>query len=490
MPGSPRAGGLRMIKTQDMHRTLQYLILGADLAWIVTCLSTTQLHYADQQQTLWSFVRNPAVITASAVWIALYIRKGLAGFRQGWYPPTMVAQVIVAITYLLVSLCALAIVLHHHYSLGSALLLALLLAAGFIVNRYIAHWLIDSHLHRRAKRRVIILGSGRMVRELVHKIGRHPELCMEVAGVLFPSDGERWEEHVDSSSHTVSLRTLNILDRLQHENAHELILVEPIPPGSETEQLLSSCREAGLKIHLLPQQYELYLSKARLMEIEDVPLLSLQEQRLSAVSVQVKRLVDFVGAAGLVILSSPLLLASALLLQCSKGTALRTERRCGQDGSAFEMYRLNITRDQDNVNAFERFLVQFSFTEFPQLFNVLKGEMSLVGPRPEAPERVKHYSMWQRQRLTVKPGLTGLAQVHGFREQHSSEEKAHFDLQYIFHWSLFLDLCLILQTGWTLLQRIVREHRMVIPSLLAPLPTVNFELGRICDADSTQSGTD
>jgi lipopolysaccharide/colanic/teichoic acid biosynthesis glycosyltransferase len=402
----------------------------------------------------------------------------------------MVAQVIVAITYLLVSLCALAIVLHHHYSLDSALLLALLLAAGFIVNRYIAHWLIDSHLHRRAKRRVIILGSGRMVRELVHKISRHPELCMEVAGVLFPSDGERWEEHVDSSSHTVSLRTLNILDRLQHENAHELILVEPIPPGSETEQLLSSCREAGLKIHLLPQQYELYLSKARLMEIEDVPLLSLQEQRLSEVSVQVKRLVDFVGAAGLVTLSSPLLLVSALLLQCSKGTALRTERRCGQDGSAFEMYRLNITRDEDNLNAFERFLVQFSFTEFPQLFNVLKGEMSLVGPRPEAPERVKHYSMWQRQRLTVKPGLTGLAQVHGFREQHSSEEKAHFDLQYIFHWSLFLDLCLILQTGWTLLQRIVREHRMVIPSLLAPLPTVNFELGRICDADSTQSGTD
>jgi len=481
------------MKIEDMNRTLHYLILTADLAWIVVCLSITQIlgnNFAAQPQTLWSLVHDPTIIAMSAVWITLYLRKDLAGFRQGWYSATVVAQVIVGVGYLLTSLCVPAFILHQHYPRKSLLSMAFLLTAGFIAIRYTAHAMIHSHLHRRSIRRVIIVGNGPMVRELLKKISRHPELCMEVVGVLFPSDSERAEEHFRLGSNTVMLRTLNVLDILRHEHAHELILVEPIPPGPETEQLISSCREAGLKVHLVPQQYELYLSKAQLMEIEDVPLLSLQEHTLSSVSLHIKRVLDSIGAAALVCLSAPLLLASVIFLSLRKKEALRKEQRCGQDGSRFWMYRLNIDRDGTTFEAFERFLIQFSFTELPQLFNVLKGDMSLVGPRPETPERVKHYSMWQRQRLSVKPGLTGLAQVHGFREQHSSEEKAHFDLQYIFHWSLFLDLCLILQTGWTLVQRIVQEHRIVIPSLLNNLPGVNLELRRICNADSTQSGTD
>src|SRR5260370_32946325 len=132
------------------------------------------------------------------------------------------------------------------------------------------------------------------------------------------------------------------------------------------------------------------------------------------------------------------------------------------------MCRLNIDRDCVNVNNYERFLAQFSFTELPELWNVLKGDMSLVGPRPEPRERVKHYSIWQRQRLSVTPGLTGLAQVNGLREDHSSEEKAHFDLQYIFHWSLFLDLSLLLQTVWTLLGRVTGEDMLCVTPVANP----------------------
>lgn len=471
---------------------MDYSILGADLAWIAICVCITPVFdgSALQQSAWWSILCDPITVAAFALWAALSLTKGLTGFRQGWHPPAIVAQVVVGVIYLLAALCTLRLIVHHHYSPSSPLFLAFLLATGFIVIRYGAHWLIESHLHKRGRRRVIILGSGRMVQELVKKIHRHPELSIEVAGVLFPSDEGRVEERLSLGSETVSIPTLNILDRLRHENAQELILVEPVPPGSETEQLLSSCREAGLRIHVLPQQYELYLSKARLTEIEDVPLLSLEERSLDAISVQTKRLIDLIGSLTLTIFGGPLLLVSALFLRRSKGKGLRKELRCGQNGTSFWMYRLNVEREKNATDAFERFLVQFSLSELPQLFNVLKGEMSLVGPRPEAPERVKHYSVWQRQRLTVKPGLTGLAQVHGFREQHSSEEKAHFDLQYIFHWSLFLDLCLILQTGWTLLQRIVQEHKGVIPSLLKPLPGMNLEMGRICDADSAQSGTD
>jgi lipopolysaccharide/colanic/teichoic acid biosynthesis glycosyltransferase len=489
-----RAGRLIMMKkTEDMNRVLQFVTLVADLLWIVICLWITHFllrNPAPGLHTLWSCFYDPVTIVACSVWTALCVTKRLAGFHRGWYPPAVVAQTIVGVIYVLISSSVTALLEHHTYSERSMLYLAFLLMSGLSAIRYVAHWFVDSHLHVRTKRRVIILGNGRMVCELVKKINRHPELCMEVSGVLFPSDTERDEEQLSFGTETVSLRTLNILGRLQSENIRDLILIDPVPPGAETEQLLSSCREAGVRMHVVPQQYELYLSKARLTEIEDVPLLSLEEHTLPAIRVRVKRSLDLFGAACLLVLCAPFLMFSALFLRWNKGRTIRTELRCGQDGKPFWMYRLNVERNENQLGVFERFLVQFSVTELPQLFNVLKGEMSLVGPRPEAPEQVKHYSMWQRQRLTVKPGLTGLAQVYGFREQHSSEEKAHFDLQYLFHWSLFLDLCLILQTGWTLLLRIVQEHRIVIPSLLKPLPAVNLEIGRICNADSAHSGTD
>jgi lipopolysaccharide/colanic/teichoic acid biosynthesis glycosyltransferase len=160
-------------------------------------------------------------------------------------------------------------------------------------------------------------------------------------------------------------------------------------------------------------------------------------------------------------------MSCALALYRKKGAAFRREIRCGKDGIPFWMCRLNIDRDSANLDNYERVLSRFSLTELPQLWNVLKGQMSLVGPRPEPPERVKHYSMWQSQRLTVTPGLTGLAQVNGLREEHSSQEKAHFDLQYISHCSVFLDLSLLLQTGWALFARIVDADRLTVPPILS-----------------------
>ena len=124
------------------------------------------------------------------------------------------------------------------------------------------------------------------------------------------------------------------------------------------------------------------------------------------------------------------------------------------------MWRLNSGRNGQKLSRSELILRQLSITELPQLWNVLSGEMSLVGPRPESPERVKHYSDWQRERLQVKPGMTGLAQVHGLREQHSSEEKASFDLQYMLHPSPFLDISLLLQTLWTLMGRLLRLRQL------------------------------
>jgi lipopolysaccharide/colanic/teichoic acid biosynthesis glycosyltransferase len=152
------------------------------------------------------------------------------------------------------------------------------------------------------------------------------------------------------------------------------------------------------------------------------------------------------------------MLAAAALLKLKKGRAFCAERRLGKNGAYFHIYRLNSPRTGASPSGVERLLQTLSVTELPQLFNVLRGDMSVVGPRPEGLDCALRYTDWHRQRLKAKPGMTGLAQVYGLRHQHSSEDKTRYDLQYILHQSLFQDISLLLQTGWTLIQRMFRTQ--------------------------------
>jgi lipopolysaccharide/colanic/teichoic acid biosynthesis glycosyltransferase len=147
------------------------------------------------------------------------------------------------------------------------------------------------------------------------------------------------------------------------------------------------------------------------------------------------------------------------------------------------MYRLNVERHATSPQLYERLFVRWSLTELPQMWNVLSGDMSLVGPRPESPGRVKYYSEWQRQRLKVQAGVTGLAQVHGLRDQHSSEDKARFDLEYIFNWSPLLDLSLILQTVWTLTIRGLRQEPVPFQATSFVRMPNDFEDREVADAN-------
>jgi lipopolysaccharide/colanic/teichoic acid biosynthesis glycosyltransferase len=168
-----------------------------------------------------------------------------------------------------------------------------------------------------------------------------------------------------------------------------------------------------------------------------------------------KRLLD-IGLGGVLAAATfPVVLACAAALRSTTGKAFRWERRIGWRGTEFSMLRLNVDRNPQSGSTFERFLSQSSISELPQFWNVFCAEMSLVGPRPEGPERALRYSAWQQQRLSIKPGMTGLAQVHGLREQHPSEDKTRHDLQYMLRPSLLKDLSLLIETIWTLALRLI-----------------------------------
>jgi len=427
---------------------------------------------------------------ALGIWAVLYFSKDLDGFSRGWHFPTILSQVIVATIYLMASLLVFGFMVRFDYSRLSQHFLGLLLTLGLIVNRCVAWWLVKSWSRLGPTRRVVVVGSGRIAKELANKIAKHPELGIEVAGFLYPSDVGASNDSLKLNARMTSVRTLNALELLQEKRVGELILAEQLPSGPEIEKLITSCHGAGIQVHLVPQWYELYLSKARLTEIGDVPLISVETRNLPSGAVQVKRAMDLALGSLLVVLTFPAFTIISIVLNWKKGKAIKKEFRCGRDGTQFWMYRFNVNRWASDLVGFEKILAHFSLTELPQLWNVVRGDMALVGPRPESPERVKHYSVWQRQRLSVKPGLTGLAQVYGLREHHSSEEKSHFDLQYIYHWSLFYDFSIFLQTAWALTFRLLERKNPGDEPTRKPADRKRYAIREVLHVDSPQSGAD
>ena len=476
-----------------MNQKIRKVVLLLDLSWIIVAFVFAYLlrfKYLELGSRSWvsfsGFV--PVIGSALVIWAFLYLSKNLDGFSGGWHFPTILSQVFVAVFYLMVFLLSLSFLQKTYYSRLLLLYLACLLPVGLLTVRCLMRWAIASRSWNGGRRRAVILGTGHLAHELAHKISCHPELLLEVVGLLYPSDASNG--FAGPQQDTISLQSLNVHRMLQQRNVKELIVVMPHPVGADAEKLISKCREAGMLVRLVPQGYELYVSEAQMVEVDGVPLISLEERNISALALALKRAVDFVGGLLFVVLCSPLLAIPILSLKRRRGRAFTVDTRCGAGGSVFRMLRLNINRDNPGSNGLDRLLASLSLTELPQLWNVVRGDMSLVGPRPEAPERVRHYSDWQRQRLSVKPGLTGLAQVHGLREQHSSEEKARFDLQYIFHWSLFLDFSLILQTAWTLVIRLlepVGAKTSINPRAYA---TVTVPLKEVLDVNRSQPSAD
>jgi lipopolysaccharide/colanic/teichoic acid biosynthesis glycosyltransferase len=479
-----------------MNQRIRQFVLLLDLLWISAAFTFAyglRYKYLGFGLDSWASFRDflPVLCSALVIWTFLYLSKNLEGFRGGWHLPTVFSQIVVAVFYLMAFLLALAFLQRHYYSRLLLLYLACLLPIGLITIRCLARSIIASRSWRGAIRRAVILGTGHLASELAYKISRHPEMLLDIVGFLYPSSSEASNGSSTPSEELVSLPSLNVHGLLRDQGVQELIVVMPQPAASDAEKIISKCRAAGMRVRLVPQWYELYISEAQMVEVDGVPLISLEERNISAVALGLKRAVDLLGGAFLLILSLPVLLVSLVSLKRRKGRAFVTELRCGRLGVAFRMFRLNVDRDNPGPHGFDKMLVRLSLTELPQLWNVLRGEMSLVGPRPESAERVRHYSDWQRQRLCVNPGLTGRAQVHGLREQHSSEEKARFDLEYIFHWSLFLDFSLILQTAWTLAVRFLRPPRIKPVPALEPRNTIEVvSIKEVLRVDSTQSGAD
>jgi lipopolysaccharide/colanic/teichoic acid biosynthesis glycosyltransferase len=430
------------------------------------------------------------ILPALALWTILFLHMKLDGFRGGWHFPTVASQLTLAVALLITLMLALGYLVRQYNSRLVLLLFGGFVLLGFILVRCCFRSLVTSQ-NRSGATKAIILGNGNVACELADKIQHHPELSLQVVGFLFPEGFGSMAGSAAASRESQSVTSLGVVDLCRALQVEELIVALPDASATETRKLIALCRCEGIRVSLVPQWYELYVSRARLVEVDGLPMISLENHSLSPVSLLYKRAMDLVLGTFLALLASPLLVLIAASLFIRRGKAFKVEVRCGKGGTSFRMYRFNIDREHpDQLAGHECLLAKLSLTELPQLWNVLSGDMALVGPRPESPERVRRYSDWQKQRLTMKPGLTGLAQVYGLREQHSSEDKARFDIQYMYHWSPFLDLSLVLQTVWTLTVRLCQRGPTVAPAPPALVVPGPIPVPEVVGANSTHSGAD
>ena len=288
------------------------------------------------------------------------------------------------------------------------------------------------------------------------------------------------ESRERASGLDVSGDLLGLLDRIEtivrQRRVDELLVALAPSAHAELARIMEAVHDLPVQVTVVPDYSELAYLEARSDELVGLPVVHLKEPVLTPGQRTVKRVFDLILGSLLLTGITPMLIISALVIKLdSVGPVFYRQKRIGEGGKEFRMFKLrtmvcgadqyevhmlltqngtlrfNKLPDDPRVTRVGRFLRRWSIDELPQLLNVLKGEMSLIGPRPELPSLMERYSIWQRKRFAVPQGMTGWWQVNG-RPQ-DIEQKVEFDLYYVRNYSLTLDLWILVKTIGAVLSR-------------------------------------
>jgi exopolysaccharide biosynthesis polyprenyl glycosylphosphotransferase len=353
--------------------------------------------------------------------------------------------------------------------LSDQVALTFLTVTGIAVLASVARTVARAGLHRAPdlRQRTLILGSGLVAGQVVGKLRNNAQFGLVPVGLVDD------DVHEEGSPDLPWLGRFEDLDAIIEAQQIDRVIIAF--SRASHEQLLESiraCRDAGVSVDVVPRLFEFLDGVRALDQVGGLPLLSIGSPVLTSASMAAKRLLDVIGSASLIALFSPLMIATAVAIKIeSRGPVFFRQRRAGRDNTSFELIKFRSMyvdaeqrkdelaelneaddgvmfkiRKDPRVTRVGGFIRRFSLDEMPQLFNVLKGEMSLVGPRPLIfPETAALEENWHLRRLELRPGLTGPWQVYG-RSQSPFQEMVRFDYQYVAGWSLARDIEILLAT--------------------------------------------
>jgi exopolysaccharide biosynthesis polyprenyl glycosylphosphotransferase len=316
----------------------------------------------------------------------------------------------------------------------------------------------------KSRRRVLIAGSGPVGRDLAAQFKRYPQLGLHVVGFLDDNPKKR-NEAEDILGSLLDARRI-----VSEQRVDDVIIALPQSAYRRMERLVEELHSLAVKVWVIPDYFRLALHRASVDEFAGIPMLDLRAPALNDYQRLVKRAFDILVGLPSMLVTLPLMTIIGLAIRLEgEGPVLLRQQRAGENGKIFEMYKFRTMSpgaeaynnlvgghsednesvhkraDDPRVTRLGRALRRASLDELPQLFNVLKGEMSLVGPRPELPYLVAHYEPWQRQRFVVPQGITGWWQING-RSDKPMHLNTESDLYYVQNYSLLLDIYILIKT--------------------------------------------
>ena len=417
-------------------------------------------------------VRLPAILFAifPVLWIGVLLLFSVYDGRQNlrWvdeFGSLTLGSMLAAIS--------MAGVLYFSYRDVSRFLFLFFVVTGFI---FLLLWrVVVRYSFRRRRlyglrhRVVLILGAGRVGRGLLKQIIGQPDVGIRILGYLDddPVKQARGLDVLGSLDKTRELVIANDVD--------DVVIALPQSAFSRLNEVVSGLYDLPVRVWVIPDYFSLTLHQASVEEFAGMPMLNLRAPAISEYQRMVKRGFDLICTLTAMPILLPLigLMAAAIKLD-SPGPVFYRPKRVGENGRIFEMIKfrtmvenadallhqvekvdeeghlIHKQRNDPRVTRVGKILRRTSLDELPQLFNVLKGEMTLVGPRPEMPYLVEKYDLWQRKRFAVPQGMTGWWQIQG-RSDRPMHLNTEDDLYYVQHYSLWLDLKILIKTAWVVI---------------------------------------
>ncbi|MEA2422067.1 MAG: hypothetical protein QOF55_1166, partial [Thermoleophilaceae bacterium] len=454
-----------LIRFEALRRLTRFVTLTAlDVAGVFLAIWTALELKAvinDKSDLTQSFNQTQDVAPlAILVTLLLFARSGLYSDRAVRPGFSRVVASLVQVTFIIL---VYAVVQGGHYSSYYIFYGSLFFALVYVSS---LRWVFDrvSGFALRAagyRRRAVIVGKGEQIDAVAHALGGGSDPPLDPVG--FVSLTPRPEN---------GLRNLGSLDRLEDyfDEIDEVLIADPDFPQEQAVDLVDRCHRHGVRVRVAPSTMEILMDRVEFIPGQTVPLFELKPPVFEGIDFVLKRGFDLVVAALLVLFLSPILLAAAVAVRLgSRGPVIYRSMRPGIGGVPFACFKFRTMaedadshqgglessnekagaifkmRNDPRVTPIGRLLRRWSIDELPQLFNVLRGEMSLVGPRPLPERDYERLEDWHRKRYLVLPGMTGLWQVSG-RSELDFDELVRLDFLYLERWSVVLALSILLKT--------------------------------------------
>lgn len=346
--------------------------------------------------------------------------------------------------------------------LYAGILIVILLTLSRVVTR-----MVLGHMRKRGigVDRALIVGAGEIGRAIMRNVLAQPDLGYRIEGFIDDDPSKATIGNFQLLGGTDQLPRI-----LRQHKIDEILITLPWHARDKIVRIMVDAETAGARVKIVPDLFQLSLSKIAVDAVGGIPLIGVKDSAISGSALSIKRVMDVLFSIVIfIVLLIPMAIIAVLIKSTSEGPIIFKQQRVGRGGKLFTAYKFRTMRvgadnEQESLKHLNeasgplfkirndprmtrigKWLRRTSFDEFPQVLNVLRGDMSLVGPRPPLPNEVAQYEEWHKRRLDAAPGLTGLWQVSG-RSELTFDEMVMLDLYYIENWSPWLDLWIMIKT--------------------------------------------